>query len=97
MPKIQWTDLPPALREHLFDRVRERRIDADDLCQLKLWRESGPVATAKGMRLQTPTDGSVFRSCAGTGRDMHGRHHGPRRLRWVEGGGILPPCAILFR
>lgn len=40
MPKIQWTDLTPALRDHLFDRVRERRIDAEDLWRLKVWRES---------------------------------------------------------
>jgi hypothetical protein len=44
MPKIQWTDLPPELRDHLFERVRERRISADDLYRLKLWRESEPVA-----------------------------------------------------
>jgi hypothetical protein len=44
MPKIQWTDLPATLRDHLFDRVRERRIDADDLWQLKAWRESEPDA-----------------------------------------------------
>ena len=44
MPKIQWTDLPPALRLHLFDRVRERRISAEDLYALKQWRESGPDA-----------------------------------------------------
>jgi hypothetical protein len=44
MPKIQWTDLPPALRDHLLDRVRERRIDAEDLWSLKLWRESEPDA-----------------------------------------------------
>ena len=44
MPKIQWTDLPPALRDHLFDRVRERRIDAEDLWRLKVWRESEPDA-----------------------------------------------------
>jgi hypothetical protein len=44
MPKIQWTDLPAALREHLFDRLRERRISADDLYQLKLWRENEPDA-----------------------------------------------------
>lgn len=44
MPKIQWTDLPPALRDHLFDRVRERRIDAEDLWQLKVCRESEPDA-----------------------------------------------------
>src|SRR5213076_3325511 len=42
MPKIQWTDLPHALREHLFDRVRERKIAAEDLYALKLWRETQP-------------------------------------------------------
>ena len=44
MPKIQWTDLPPALRDHLFDRLRDRKITIDDLYQLKLWRESAPEA-----------------------------------------------------
>ncbi len=44
MPKIQWTNLPPALREHLFDRLTERQITAEDLYQLKLWRESEPDA-----------------------------------------------------
>ena len=46
MPKIQWTDLPPALRDHLFERLRERNITAEDLYQLKLWRESEPEAPA---------------------------------------------------
>lgn len=40
MPKIQWTDLPTALRDHLFERLRERRITAEDLFKLKQWRES---------------------------------------------------------
>jgi len=44
VPKIQWTDLPPALSEHLFDRLRDRKITVDDLYQLKLWRESEPDA-----------------------------------------------------
>ncbi len=42
MPKIQWNDLPPALRQHLFDRLEERQIAIEDLYQLKLWRESEP-------------------------------------------------------
>lgn len=46
MPKIQWTNLPPALRQHLFDRLAERKISAEDLYQLKLWRESEPEAPA---------------------------------------------------
>jgi hypothetical protein len=44
MPKIRWKDLPPALREHLFERLRERKISAADVYQLKLWRESEPEA-----------------------------------------------------
>ena len=44
MPKIEWRDLPPALRDHLFDRLRERRISAEDLYRLKLWRETEPEA-----------------------------------------------------
>ena len=26
MPKIRWSGLPPALRDHLFERLRERKI-----------------------------------------------------------------------
>lgn len=44
MPKIQWTGLPPALTDHLFERLRERRISVDDLYRLKVWRESEPEA-----------------------------------------------------
>jgi hypothetical protein len=44
MPKIQWTDLPPALRDHLFERAAERKITGEDLYRLKLWRQSQPNA-----------------------------------------------------
>lgn len=44
MPKIRWTNLPPILRQHLFDRVADRQIPAEDLYKLKLWRESQPEA-----------------------------------------------------
>ena len=44
MLKICWTNLPPALRDHLFDRFAERKITIEDLYQLKLWRESEPEA-----------------------------------------------------
>jgi hypothetical protein len=44
MPKIQWVDLPPALRRHLFDRLAQRKITSEDLYKLKLWRESEPDA-----------------------------------------------------
>jgi hypothetical protein len=46
MLKIRWTDLPPSLRQHLFDRVADRQIPAEDLYKLKLWRESAPEAPA---------------------------------------------------
>jgi hypothetical protein len=44
MPKIQWTDLPEALRVHLFLRARERQVSGEDLLKLKAWRESAPAA-----------------------------------------------------
>ena len=44
MPKIQWTDLPVGLREHLFDRLQQRKITKEDLYKLKLWRETDPDA-----------------------------------------------------
>jgi hypothetical protein len=44
LPTIQWSNLPTALRDHLFERLRERKISTDDLYQLKLSRESNPVA-----------------------------------------------------
>jgi hypothetical protein len=33
-----------ALRDHLFDRLRQRKITTDDLYQLKLRRETNPEA-----------------------------------------------------
>ncbi|MDH4326758.1 MAG: hypothetical protein OEW90_21685 [Betaproteobacteria bacterium] len=44
MPKIQWSGLPPALRDHLFERLREREVSAEDLYEVKAWRESEPEA-----------------------------------------------------
>jgi hypothetical protein len=44
LPTIQWSNLPPALRDHLFERLRDRKISVDDLYQLKIWRESNPQA-----------------------------------------------------
>lgn len=44
MPIIEWSDLPIALRDHLFERARERKIAVEDLYKLKLWRETKPAA-----------------------------------------------------
>ncbi len=64
MPKIQWKNLPPALRDHLFDRLRERKITVENLYQLKLWRETEPEGT-EGLLYK---DFVSFKFC-GEGRD----------------------------
>lgn len=43
MPKIaKWNDLPPAVRQHLIERMHERKIGIADLNALRLWLESRP-------------------------------------------------------
>ena len=43
MPRIAiWSELPPALRSHLVERMRERNISIDDLNRLRIWIESRP-------------------------------------------------------
>ena len=37
MPKIQWTDLPVPLRDHLLERLRERKITTEDDAPDGLW------------------------------------------------------------
>lgn len=46
MPKIQWTDLPEAIRKHLLLRLKDRQVTEDDLFKLYLWRQSEPDAPA---------------------------------------------------
>jgi hypothetical protein len=43
MPQIaSWDNLPPRVREHLIDRMRDRAIGMADLNQLRLWIDSKP-------------------------------------------------------
>jgi hypothetical protein len=43
MPTIaRWDDLPPNVRQHLLDRMRDRAITISDLNHLRLWIESQP-------------------------------------------------------
>jgi hypothetical protein len=43
MPKIEsWGNLPPGVRRHLIERMRDRAISIVDLNQLRLWVESQP-------------------------------------------------------
>ena len=44
MPKIEWANLPEAIRKHLLLRLKERKITEEDLYQLKLRRDSEPEA-----------------------------------------------------
>ena len=42
MPKVRRKNLPPALLDHLLDRVQERRISADQLGLLADWLSQEP-------------------------------------------------------
>lgn len=44
--KIQWNNLPPQLREHLFDRAKERQLNLEDIFALQEWRNTAPEAPA---------------------------------------------------
>jgi hypothetical protein len=52
MPHLEtWDNLPPGIRQHLMDRMRDRRISIADLNKLRIWVESHPpgkVALAIG-------------------------------------------------
>ena len=43
MPKLQRSNLPPAVLNHLLVRVRDRGISADDLMTLLAWIEKNPT------------------------------------------------------
>jgi hypothetical protein len=43
MPRVAtWSQMPPALREHLIERMRDREIGLEDLNRLRLWLETTP-------------------------------------------------------
>jgi hypothetical protein len=46
MPKIRRSNLPPALFQHLLDRVQERKIPAAQLGLLARWLDSEPEVPA---------------------------------------------------
>ncbi len=44
MPQIEtWSRLPQAVRDHLIERMRDRKISLEDLNQLRLWIETRPL------------------------------------------------------
>ena len=42
MPRISWDQLPLAIRQHLIDRMHDRKISLTDLNALRLWIDSAP-------------------------------------------------------
>ena len=43
MPQIEtWSRLPPPIRNHLAERMRDRHISIDDLNLLRIWLETKP-------------------------------------------------------
>jgi hypothetical protein len=43
MPQIEtWSRLPQAVRQHLIERMHDRKIGLDDLNRLRIWMESKP-------------------------------------------------------
>ena len=54
MPKIKWLGLPPQLRQHLFDRAKERKITLEDLFA---WRSGVGIPQTFRMALGIKTLG----------------------------------------
>ena len=44
MPVIQWARLPSEVLNHLLDRLRDRKISAEDLYALEEWKRTSPTA-----------------------------------------------------
>ncbi len=43
MPHINWSSVSYGRRQHLYDRLRTREINSDDLEELREWIRSNPV------------------------------------------------------
>jgi len=46
MPKVRRQGLPPALLQHLLDRIQQRQITADQLGLLAAWLDRTPEVPA---------------------------------------------------
>ncbi len=42
MPKVRRANIPPALFQHLLDRIQSRKISADQLVLLARWLDTEP-------------------------------------------------------
>jgi len=44
MPHLKcWRELPAAVREHLIERMRDRKISLPDLDKLRMWVATSPI------------------------------------------------------
>lgn len=44
MPRIEtWSGLPPSIRDHLIERMRDHNITLEDLNELRVWLASKPT------------------------------------------------------
>src|ERR1700689_2127103 len=59
MPKVEtWGDLPPGVRQHLIERMRDRAISIADLNDLRLWIDTQLVWSPNGVGGFVVSDGS---------------------------------------
>ena len=83
MPQVEtWSRLPQAIRDHLAERMRDRKISLDDLNRLRLWIDSKPEVPGKAPGLRI-SDRSSFAEKA----DI------PKPFCWPD----KPPRAVSFR
>src|SRR5262245_31815646 len=78
MPKIRRQDLPPALLNHLLDRIKERRISADQLGTFADWLDGEPdVPEGKWFKQFTGMivcgDGQLVKTFLTTGQPARGQ------------------------
>ena len=59
MPEIQWTKLSKGVKQHLMDRLKDRRITASDLQALQEW-PFPPVPSGKWYK-----NFGAFKLCGG--------------------------------
>jgi hypothetical protein len=67
MPKVRRANLPPALLQHLLDRIQQRSISADQLGLLAVWLDTVPEVAPIAL-LRVAVGNSVPRSCHSTPR-----------------------------
>jgi hypothetical protein len=78
MPKVRRENIPPALLNHLLDRIRQRHISADQLGMLADWLDTQPeVPNGKWYRkfpaMTVCGDGELIRTFLSSGQAPEGR------------------------